>query len=72
MNQNINYVGMLNLLRKLQTDGLVSRREVKKSPPDLKWKWGRMSYFLFDFCALWIWTLQRNPGIVLLGEVKVL
>ena len=38
MNQNINYVGLMNLLRKLQTDSLVSRRDVKKSPSNLKWK----------------------------------
>ena len=40
MNQNINYVGMLNLLRKLQTDGLVSRREVKKIATRLKVEMG--------------------------------
>ena len=27
MNQNINYIGMVNLLRHLQTAGLVSRKE---------------------------------------------
>ena len=27
MNQNINYIGMVNLLRRLQNAGLVSRKE---------------------------------------------
>ena len=27
MNQNINYIGMVNILRHLQTAGLVSRKE---------------------------------------------
>ena len=27
MNQNINYIGMVNLLRRLQSTGLVSRKE---------------------------------------------
>ena len=30
MNQNINYIGMVNLLRQLQNAGLVSRREARR------------------------------------------
>ena len=30
MSQNINYIGMVNLLRHLQTAGLVSQREARK------------------------------------------
>ena len=30
MDQNINYIGMVNLLRKLQADGLVSQREARR------------------------------------------
>ena len=30
MNQNINYIGMVNLLRRLQNAGLVSRREARR------------------------------------------
>ena len=30
MNQNINYIGMVNLLRHLQNAGLVSRKEAKR------------------------------------------
>ena len=30
MNQNINYIGMVNLLRRLQSTGLVSRKEAKR------------------------------------------
>ena len=30
MNQNINYIGMVNLLRHLQNAGLVSRREARR------------------------------------------
>ncbi|HJG85522.1 hypothetical protein [Pseudoflavonifractor capillosus] len=30
MNQNINYIGMVNLLRQLQSAGLVSRREARR------------------------------------------
>lgn len=30
MDQNINYIGMVNLLRQLQNTGLVSRREARR------------------------------------------
>ena len=30
MNQNINYIGMMNLLRHLQNTGLVSRKEARR------------------------------------------
>ena len=30
MSQNINYIGMVNLLRHLQTAGLVSRKEARR------------------------------------------
>ena len=30
MNQNINYIGMVNLLRHLQSAGLVSRKEARR------------------------------------------
>lgn len=30
MNQNINYIGMVNLLRHLQNTGLVSQKEARK------------------------------------------
>ena len=30
MNQNINYIGMVNLLRHLQNAGLVSRKEARR------------------------------------------
>lgn len=30
MNQNINYIGMVNLLRHLQYAGLVSRKEARR------------------------------------------
>ena len=30
MNQNINYIGMVNLLRRLQSTGLVSRKEARR------------------------------------------
>ena len=30
MNQNINYIGMMNLLRHLQNTGLVSRKKARR------------------------------------------
>ena len=34
--QNINYIGMVNLLRKLRADGLVSQREARRIAARLK------------------------------------
>ena len=36
MNQNINYIGMINLLRHLQNAGLVSRSEARKTAARLR------------------------------------
>ena len=36
MNQNINYIGMVNLLRHLQTAGLVSRKEAGRIAAQLR------------------------------------
>ena len=36
MNKNINYLGMINLLRSLQAAGLMSQREVRKIAARLK------------------------------------
>ena len=36
MNQNINYIGMVNLLRHLQNAGLVSRREARRIAAQLR------------------------------------
>ena len=36
MNQNINYIGMVNLLRCLQNAGFVSRREARKIAAQLR------------------------------------
>ena len=36
MNQNINYIGMMNLLRHLQTAGLVSRKEAGRIAAQLR------------------------------------
>ena len=36
MKENINYLGMINLLRSLQAAGLVSRKEIRKIAARLK------------------------------------
>ena len=36
MSQNINYIGMVNLLRHLQTAGLVSRKEAGRTAARLR------------------------------------
>lgn len=36
MNQNINYIGMVNLLRHLQNAGLVSRSEARRAAARLR------------------------------------
>ena len=36
MNKNINYLGMINLLRSLQAAGLVSKKEAQKIAARLK------------------------------------
>ena len=36
MNHNINYIGMVNLLRHLQTAGLVSRKEAGRIAAQLR------------------------------------
>ena len=40
MNQNINYIGMVNLLRHLQTAGLVSRKEAGRIAARLRTETG--------------------------------
>ena len=40
MNKNINYLGMINLLRSLQAAGLMSQREVRKIATRLKTETG--------------------------------
>lgn len=40
MNKNINYLGMINLLRSLQAAGLMSQREVQKIAARLKTETG--------------------------------
>ena len=64
MNQNINYIGMVNLLRHLQTAGLVSRKEAGRIAARLRMKPGQMSYFPPNFCWGWIWIFRGCAGIV--------
>ncbi len=45
MNHNINYIGMVNLLRHLQNAGLVSRKEAGGLPPDSGRSRGRRHLF---------------------------
>ncbi|MBS6236664.1 MAG: hypothetical protein KH615_12260 [Clostridiales bacterium] len=40
MNQNINYIGMMNLLRHLQTAGLVSQKEAGRIAARLRTETG--------------------------------
>ena len=40
MNQNINYIGMVNLLRHLQNAGLVSRTEARRITARLRTETG--------------------------------
>ena len=45
MNQNINYIGMVNLLRHLQTAGLVSRTEAGRIAARLRTETGAAVIF---------------------------
>ena len=45
MNQNINYIGMVNLLRHFQTAGLVSQREARKIAARLRAETGAAVIF---------------------------
>lgn len=64
MNQNINYIGMMNLLRHLQTAGLVSQKEAGRIAARLRTEPGQTSYFPPNFCWGWIWIFCGCAGIV--------
>ncbi|MFR1478135.1 MAG: hypothetical protein ACLSB9_21870 [Hydrogeniiclostridium mannosilyticum] len=56
MNQNINYIGMVNLLRHLQTAGLVSRKEAGRIAARLRTETGADVIFSPNFC----WGLDMD------------
>ena len=64
MNQNINYIGMVNLLRHLQTAGLVSRKEAGRIAARLGRKPGQMSYFPLIFVGVGYGYFCGCAGIV--------
>lgn len=63
MKENINYLGMVNLLRLLQVAGLVSRKEARKIAARLKAETGADV-----IVSLWFshWTLSREEAIMIL------
>ena len=65
MSQNINYIGMVNLLRHLQTAGLVSRKEAGRIAAQLRAETGAdVIFFPPNFCWGWIWIFRGYAGIV--------
>ena len=64
MNQNINYIGMVNLLRHLQNAGLVSRKEAGRIAARLRAEAGADVIYSPDFCHVWIWIFCGSAGIV--------
>ena len=64
MNQNINYIGLIILLRHLQSAGLVSRKEAGRIAARLRVETGADVIFSPDFCCVWIWIFCGGAGIV--------
>ena len=52
MNTNIDYLGLLALLRRLLALELINDSEAKRSPCGCAWIWARTSRFFSDFSLL--------------------
>lgn len=64
MNANIDYLGLLTLLRRLLTLELISDSEAKKIAARLRVDMGADIAIFSEFLSFWVWIFSDFNGIV--------